>query len=145
LNGLAAIALPAGFGAPFPPTVGPLAGTATDVSCSGGVASGAKSAAKLLELREPEFPWLNQPADEAGVMLVAIAGSMAEVTVKVRADREGSSLWMHLGHQPGEAQRMRHAAKKKQWNQANRNFADGAERRAGVPPLGKPCPRPGRI
>jgi len=144
VSGFAAVGLPAGFGAPFPPAVGTLVDAATVVSCAGDVVSGPNSAAKLPELREPEFPWPNKPADEARAALVRFAGSMALVTIKVRAESpsrwKGSSPWMHLGHQPGDALSSAVRREKKQWNQGNRNLADGTERKAGVSRLGKRCP-----
>ena len=132
-SGLAAVPLPAGFGVPSPTDVRPAVGTATCVACAGGVASGPKSAAKLPQVREPEFPGLNKPADAAEVMPFAIAGSMAEVTMNGPEPMEKThSPWMHLGHQPGEAPRVRYEAEETPWNQGNGNLVDGRERMAGV-------------
>jgi hypothetical protein len=83
-----AVALPGNLCALFPPAAGTFVGTAGVVSRVGCVSScaahiEAKLAAKLPELREPEFTRLNKPAAEAGATLVRIAGSRAEVMVKV--------------------------------------------------------------
>ena len=90
LGGVAAVALPAGFGAPFPPAVGTVVGTATAVSCASDGVSCPNNAAKLPEVREPELTWPNKPADESGAALAGIADSMALVTInsesKIRAD-----------------------------------------------------------
>jgi len=78
------------------------AGAAGADSLAGGVEScAAQMAAKLTGFREDELarPEKLKAEAEVEVTLLVIAGSMAEVTVVVRAGAKAHSAFMHLVHQ----------------------------------------------
>jgi len=127
----------AAFSKPVPGTVG----TAELPSFVGsGVICDAHIAAKLPEPGAAELVRPKKLEADAAATLFVIAGSMVEVTVKVRANVKAHSTWMHLVDQPRQACAGDEEKEKRQWNEAIPNFADGGRREAGVSALGKGCP-----